>query len=173
MAGQRTRHARVGLVRGAVAGLVAGAVFIGFEMWFATSLGEPAQAPLEMISLVASTAGIEPRGLTPASTGWIIHGLLSAGFGATFSFFATHLRTSGQIITSGALYGLLLYALNFLVLVPVLFTQLSAANQPFNLLAHILFGIVLGWSLFGPRGWRAPRPALTDVPATRGPVRAV
>ena len=95
MAGQRTRHARVGLVRGAVAGLVAGAVFIGFEMWFATSLGEPAQAPLEMISLVASTAGIEPRGLTPASTGWIIHGLLSAGFGATFSFFATYLRTSG------------------------------------------------------------------------------
>jgi uncharacterized membrane protein YagU involved in acid resistance len=73
----------------------------------------------------------------------LVHLVLSALIGAEFALAVPRLRTNGTVAVAGTAYGLLLYAVNFLVLAPLLFTTFQAANQPFEVFAHLVFSTLL------------------------------
>jgi hypothetical protein len=137
------------LLRGAVGGLIAGAAFIAATMWFASSLGDPADAPLMMIStLVQGEAAMEAGTASPA-LGLVVHAVLSAVFGVVFALIVPRLATNGTVALAGTVYGALLYVVNFLVIAPLAFPIFETANQPFELVVHVLFGTLLSLAFFG------------------------
>lgn len=140
----RERLGRNGLLlRGAVGGLVAGAVFIGVTMWFASSQGQPAEAPLRLISTIVLGDNALPNGETNVAVGMVVHVILSIVFGLVFAALVAPLRSDGWIACAGLIYGVLLYVVNFQILSRVFFTSFQMANQPFELFAHMVFGAVL------------------------------
>jgi uncharacterized membrane protein YagU involved in acid resistance len=137
------------ILRGAIGGLVAGGVFIAATMWFASSLGDPADAPLMMIStLVQGEAAMEAGTASPA-LGLLVHAVLSAAFGLVFGLIAPWFGTNGTVALVGTVYGALLYVVNFLVIVPLAFPIFEMANQPFELVVHVVFGTLLSLAFFG------------------------
>jgi len=147
------------LVRGAVGGLVAGAAFIAVTMWFATSVGDPARGPLRMISTIVLGDDAMASGDADVTIGIVVHAVLSAGFGVLFAFVAPVFRTNGTIAVAGSVYGGLLYLVNFKVLSPAAFETFEMANQPFEVVVHILYGTILVW-FFYSSGARSHEPLL-------------
>ncbi len=135
------------LVRGAVAGIGAGIVFVAITMWFADSMGDPARMPLHMIATVVQGDDAMMQGDTNATVGAIVHVVISAGYGVAFAFVLPWLRTNAMIAAAATVYGALLYVVNFEILAPWLFTTLDMANKPFELSVHIVFGALLGLGL--------------------------
>ena len=137
------------LVRGAVGGLLAGLVFIFITRWFASSVGDPSDGPLMMISTLLKGDGSMAAGTASASLGWGIHFGLSAAFGIVFALMAPFFRTNGTVAIAGVLYGGLLYLVNFKILAPIAFPIFKLANQPFEVVVHIVFGFLLALAFFG------------------------
>jgi hypothetical protein len=69
--------------------------------------------------------------------------------------------TNGTVAVAGTAYGLLLYVVNFLVLTPLVFTTFRMAKQPFEVVAHLVFGTLLSFVFFGS-GVRRGEPVLAD-----------
>jgi uncharacterized membrane protein YagU involved in acid resistance len=138
------------LARGAVGGVVSGAVFIAVTMWFATTMpGGKAEMPLRMISTIVKGSDAMKEGTTSAGLGLVVHVILSALFGVVFALAVPYLRTNGTVALAGTIYGGLLYVVNFLVLAPLFFTVFKTANKPFELFAHLVFGTVLSLAFYG------------------------
>jgi hypothetical protein len=147
------------LVRGAVGGVAAGIVFGAVTMWFADSTGGKAEMPLRMISTLVKGDQAMAAGATSPTLGVVVHVVLSALFGMVFALAVPRFRTNGTVALAGTAYGLLLYVLNFLVLTPLAFTTFRMANQPFEVLAHLVFGTLLSFAFFG-NGVRRGEPIL-------------
>jgi uncharacterized membrane protein YagU involved in acid resistance len=147
------------LLRGAAGGVLAGAVFAGVTMWFAHSTGAKANMPLAMMATIVQGDAALAAGTASPSVGVLVHLALSVLFGAVFTLAAPQLQTNGTVAVAGTLYGLLLYVLNFLVLAPLLFPTFQAANQPFEVFAHMVFGTLLSFAFFGS-GVRRGEPVL-------------
>ena len=147
------------LLRGAVGGVLAGVVFAGVTMWFAHSTGGKADMPLAMMATIVQGDAAMAAGTASPTVGVLVHLALSALFGAVFALAVPRLRTNGTVAVAGTAYGLLLYLVNFLVLTPLLFTTFQAANQPFELFAHLVFGTLLSFAFFGT-GARRSEPVL-------------
>jgi ABC-type uncharacterized transport system permease subunit len=96
--------------------------------WFAHSTGGKADMPLAMMATIVQG----DAGTASPTVGVLVHLVLSALIGAVFALVVPRLRTNGTVAVAGTAYGLLLYAVNFLVLAPLLFTTFQAANQPFE-----------------------------------------
>lgn len=144
-----TRRSLAGdLVRGAVGGLIAGILFAVATMWFVTSLGMPARTPLLMISTIVLGDDAMVTGDANSTIGLIVHLVLSAGFGVVFALAARRLRTNGAVALAGLAYGGLLYLVNFQILARVAFETFRMANQPFEVVVHLVFGAVLALALF-------------------------
>lgn len=138
------------LIRGAVGGVVSGAVFVGVTMWFATTMPDgKAEMPLRMMSTVVKGADAMKEGTTSPGLGLVVHLVLSALFGVVFAVAVPYLRTNGTLALAGTVYGALLYVVNFLILAPLFFTVFEDANQPFELLVHIVFGTLLSLAFYG------------------------
>ncbi|MEO3784087.1 hypothetical protein ABGB12_12195 [Actinocorallia sp. B10E7] len=138
------------LIRGAVGGIASGMVFAGATMWFATTMPDgKAEMPLRMISTIVKGAQSMQEGTTSVPLGLVVHMILSVAFGVGFALLVPYLRTNGTVALAGTLYGAALYVVNFLVLAPVVFTVFQDANQPFELLAHIVFGTLLSFFFYG------------------------
>ncbi|MGH2751835.1 MAG: hypothetical protein ACRDK3_13330 [Actinomycetota bacterium] len=137
------------LARGAIGGLVAGLIFMGATMWFSSSVGNPSDGPLMMISTILKGDGAMSAGTASAELGWIVHSVLSVGFGIAFSLLAPLFRTNGTIAIAGAAFGALLYLLNFQVISPIALPIFSMANQPFEAAIHVVFGLLLSLVFFG------------------------
>ena len=146
----------VWLARGALGGLAAGAAFIAVTMWFATSVGDPAKGPLLMISTIVKGDAAMANGTASAGVGLAVHAALSALFGVAFAVLASRLRTNGALAVTGTAYGAALYLLNFKVFAPAAFPVLEMANQPFELVVHVVFGTLLSLALFRPAGHGQP-----------------
>jgi len=116
---RRTRQAGALATRGIVGGVVSGAGFLAVTMWFATSIGDPAKAPLLMMSTILEGDEAMMTGAASTATGLAVHLVLSAFFGLVFAVVASRMRTNGGIALAGTAYGALLYLLNFKVLAPV------------------------------------------------------
>jgi hypothetical protein len=145
----RTEDLSKRVLRGAIGGLVAGGAFIAATMWFASSLGDPADAPLMMIAtLVQGEAAMEAGTASPA-LGLLVHAVLSAVFGVVFALIAPRFGTNGTVALAGTVYGALLYVVNFLVIAPLAFPIFEMANQPFELVVHVVFGTLLSLAFFG------------------------
>jgi uncharacterized membrane protein YagU involved in acid resistance len=138
----------VWLVRGALGGIAAGGAFLTLTMWFATSVGDPAKAPLLMISTIVKGDDAMMNGSASLSVGLAVHVGLSAVFGLVFAALAKRVKTNGALAIAGALYGAALYLLNFKVLTPLAFPVFKMANQPFELVVHLVFGSLLSFAHF-------------------------
>jgi len=137
------------VVRGAVGGVVSGAVFIVATMWYVASTGGPAVMPLRMISTVVLGDAAMGKGTTSPALGAIVHIVLSAAFGVAFGLVVPWLRTNATVALAGTVYGLVLYLVNFQVLARLFFTTFKMANQPFEVVVHVVFGTLLSFVFFG------------------------
>lgn len=131
------------VARGVVGGVVAGALFIAVTMWFADSTGGEAKGPLMMISTIVLGKTAMADGTASVGIGAIVHFALSALFGALFALVAPRFRTNGTLLIAGTAYGALLYVVNFLIFARTLFPVLKMANQPFEVVVHLVFGTLL------------------------------
>lgn len=136
------------LGRGALGGIAAGGAFLAATMWFATSVGDPAKGPLLMISTVLKGDEAMMNGEASVGVGLAVHVGLSALFGLVFAVLASRMRTNGSLAMAGTLYGAGLYVVNFKVLAPLAFPVFKMANQPFELVVHVVFGTLLSLALF-------------------------
>jgi hypothetical protein len=136
------------LLRGALGGIAAGALFLALTMWFATSVGDPAKGPLLMISTILKGDDAMMNGTASVHVGLAVHVGLSALFGVAFAALAARLRTNGAVAVAGIVYGAALYVVNFKILTPAAFPVFKMANQPFELVVHVVFGTLLSLALF-------------------------
>ncbi|MDP9386485.1 MAG: hypothetical protein M3Q48_00800 [Actinomycetota bacterium] len=148
------------LVRGAVAGALSGAAFIAVTMWFATTVGDPAKGPLMMISTIAKGDAAMAAGTADPTVGVLVHLVLSVVFGMLFGLIAPMLRTNAAVALAGTAYGALLYLVNFKLIAPLLFPIFGMANQPFELVVHIVFGVLVSFFFFST-GVRRSEPLLS------------
>jgi uncharacterized membrane protein YagU involved in acid resistance len=167
-ASDRNRVLILGAVNGAVGGAVAGGVFLVLNMWFATSMSEPAKMPLLMMSTLLQGNDAIKDGSAIVGVGLLVHAVLSIGFGVGFSVVASRLRTNGSLAVAGTLFGVALYLVNFKIFAPAIFKVFEDANQPFELVTHVVFGVVLSLAFFSSGSRRGePVVAIRD----REPVR--
>src|SRR6266705_474334 len=147
------------LVRGVVGGVLSGLVFAAVTIWFTSSTGGKSDMPLRMISTIVLGDDAMMKGTTSPGVGWLVHLVLSAGFGVVFALLVPWLRSNAVIAVAGTAYGALLFVLNFLILDQLFFTTFKAANKPFELLAHLVFGTLLAFA-FLRAGVAGERPAV-------------
>jgi hypothetical protein len=145
------------VVRGVVGGELAGAVFALLTVWFTTSLDMGRDMALLMMSTVASGQNSIDDGTASVALGVGVHLFLSALFGVIFSLAVPRMRTNGTLLLSAGVYGLVVYLVNFRLLSPVFFPVFQDANQPFEVLVHLVYGQVLA-VIFLSRGVRAREP---------------
>ncbi|MDZ7734601.1 MAG: hypothetical protein U5R31_17315 [Acidimicrobiia bacterium] len=131
------------VVRGVLGGEVAGTVFALVTMWFSTTLEMESDTALLMMSTVASGQNSIENGTANVVTGVGVHLVLSALFGVIFSLLVPRMRTNGTLLLSAGAYGLAIYIVNFRLLSPVFFPVFQDANQPFEILIHLVYGLVL------------------------------
>ena len=144
---------------GAVMGIVAGMVFILFELIIAGITGPSAVMPLRAISAVVLGPGaLEPSVNVVAAViiGLIVHFVLAAIFGLIFGMIAWGIRSLtdgvGALVGAAAAYGLVLWIVNFYVIAPRTFPWFTEANPVVQFFAHTVFyGAVLGLLLVGAR----------------------
>ena len=156
------------LLRGAVGGTIAGLVFIGVTMWFADSMpeGNPGN-PLRLISSIVLGENAVMDGSADVTTGWVVHLVLSALFGAIFALAAPVFRTNGTIALAGGLYGLVLYLVNIVLIPEVWLQQFQAVNDPFELAIHLVFGHLLAVFFYSSGARRVePFVAIGSSPAS-------
>ncbi len=142
----RPTSVRAALLRGAVGGMAAGAVFAAVTMWFTASLGDPAKMPLLMIAAMVQGQDALTSGTANPILGAVVHMLLSAVFGMAFALLATRLHSNSAVAVAGVLYGTVLYLVNFLIVAPLLFPWFTKANQPFELAIHVVFGALVSFA---------------------------
>jgi hypothetical protein len=89
-------------------------------------------------------------------------------FGLAFSVVASRLRTNGSLALAGALFRVGLYLVNFKIFAPAVFHVFEDANQPFEFVTHVVFGVVLSLAFFSS-GTRRGEPvvAIGDLESAR------
>lgn len=143
------------MTRGAVAGLIAGLVFLVLELVLVPlALGGPLWGPPRMMAAIAMGDGVLPPPATfdagVVLVGMLVHFALSAVLGVIFAWLAKASGLSGgMLLLAGAVFGLLVYIVNFYGLTAI-FPWFAMARNWVTILAHIVFGLVLAWSLRRP-----------------------
>ncbi|WP_026533785.1 hypothetical protein [Arthrobacter sp. H14] len=135
-------------LRGAMGGIFGGAVFIGVTMWFAATQGNPPAAPFGLISSIVLGADSLTAGAASVPLGVLIHTINSLIFGIILGLIAARLPSNISIAVAGLVYGLLLYLMNFQLIGRFIFPQFQMPNQPFEVLAHLVFGALAVLFLF-------------------------
>lgn len=136
------------LTRGAVSGFVAGWAFIGINMWFANTQGQPLTAPFDLISSILLGRDALAAGETSVALGMVVHSVLSVGFGVVLAVLSPLVRTNGTMAAFGAVYGIGLFVLNFIVLAQTVLPQFTNPNLPLEFAAHVVFGVLLSLMFF-------------------------
>src|SRR5262249_17081132 len=90
----RSRAGLRGALSGALGGVVAGLVFLVLNMWFATSMEQPARMPLLMMSTILQGNDAVKSSSATVGVGVLVHVALSIAFGVAFSVVAGRLRTN-------------------------------------------------------------------------------
>lgn len=159
------------LTAGAFFGMVAGVVFILFEMVVDSIRGGEFWMPLRMIGgIPIGEEAMEPGYSLGAAVGAgaAVHMGLSALFGATFAAFAWMLRGRAAIVAAASAFGLALWLVNFYAIAPIAFPWFENADPLVQFVAHtFFFGTTLGLLLTSVR-----RPELRfDEPTADEPLR--
>ena len=132
------------LARGALAGLVAGIVFAMLTMLWTAVNGPGAMAAFQMIASLPY-GGDAPQPLTAGTVvlGGAIHLALSVVYGIVFALLLPRRVSRPVAYAAGAAFGLALYVVNFLILAPLAFEVFQMAHQGFEVVVHVLFGLLL------------------------------
>jgi CPA1 family monovalent cation:H+ antiporter len=133
----------------AIAGVIAGIVFLALEMTLVSLLQNNSPwAPVRMIAAIGmSSAALPPPAgfaVDVALVAFIIHFTLSLVYAWALTPLIEHRRLiSGTLL--GALFGLVLYLVNF-YLFTALFPWFAEARTSVTIVAHLIFGAVLASS---------------------------
>ncbi|ANU07817.1 hypothetical protein [Paraurantiacibacter namhicola] len=150
---------QAGFKTGAMAGLVAGAIFLAVELVMVPLvLGGALWGPPRMMAAIAMGDGVLPPPATFDAgivlVGMLVHFALSAVLGVVFAAMAKAMNLSGtKAIVAGAVFGLLVYLVNFYGLTAV-FPWFEMARNWVTIFAHLVFGGVLGWYYRSPAAAR-------------------
>lgn len=142
--------------KGALAGIVAGIVFVALEMIAVGVImgGSPWGPPRMMAAIVLGKGALPPPATFDAGivfVGMVVHFALSAIFGVIFAFAANRMcKGTLHATIAGAIFGLAIYVVDFYGLTTV-FPWFEMARTPVTVTTHIIFGGVLGWLYWG---WR-------------------
>lgn len=137
-----------GLKAGALAGLIAGAVFMMMEMGLVAMAGESPWGPPRMIAAIVMGEGVLPPPATfdlmILMAAMAVHLMLSIVIGVVFALVA---RRFGLVmaVVAGAVVGLGLYVVNFYGFTAI-FPWFAMARNMISIVSHIAFGVVLGLS---------------------------
>ncbi len=146
-------ESRLAIRHGVVGGFIAGIFFLLGEFFISVVMGNELLEPLRYIgSMVLGTQALQETYplLVAAGVGFVIHMLLSMLYGVIFFIVLTPLRqlndSAPGFLLYGMIYGLSLWILNFLLIAPVLFPQLTDLNPFWNLFfVHtFLYGLAVG-----------------------------
>lgn len=132
------------------AGLIAGAAFIVLEMvmvWL--FLGQGFWGPPRMVAAMVLGRGVLPPPATfdfgIVVTGMVAHFGLSIIFAFILSVSFRNMKP-GEAIAAGALFGLVVYLIDFYPIAEAFFPWFAGARNWVTVVSHIVFGIVLALS---------------------------
>ncbi|QDG53878.1 hypothetical protein FIV42_24980 [Persicimonas caeni] len=138
---------RIDMKAATIAGLVAGVVFLLFEMALTPAIGGWFWGPPHMMSMFAY--GADPMPFTPGNfelgvflVGVTTHLILSVVFTVALAVLVRR-QSTALAAAIGAGYGFLLYIVNFYFFTAV-FEWFIAARSVVNWAAHVLFGLIAG-----------------------------
>ena len=126
-----TRSPISSIISGAIAGLGGGIVF-GMLM-----------AMMGMLPMIAMLVGSES-----AAVGFMVHMVISAGFGAVYGLVASRLSpTWGTAVIAGAIAGVVFWIVGALVMMPLMLGMSDMVlkigqTQMLSLMGHLMYGIV-------------------------------
>lgn len=133
------------------AGIIAGAVFLGLEMlmvWLVQ--GQSPWAPPRMMAAMLMGKEILPPpadfSFVAVAVAMMIHFPLSVIYGLVLGW-AVHRLDMTAAVLAGAAFGLVaVYLVNFYLVAPMLFPWFVEARNWVSVVAHVIFGAVLGGS---------------------------
>ena len=149
------------MTAGVIAGLIAGVVF-GLIMQFST-MPDPGGGEVSSMLMVARVVRSES-----IAVGWLYHLFNSAVIGGLFGWlFSGKVQSAGSGAFWGALWGVVWWILGGLILMPVLlgmraFESLRTSGMSSvawgSLVGHLVFGVILGFTMFRLAAAGRPRP---------------
>ena len=129
-----------------IAGILAGVVFVLFNMWLASHYLGNANLPLQLSAAVVLGPSVLPPavglGGSVYAAGFIVHMLLAIAFACLVAF-CLHRWGILVGIVGGALFGLALYAINYYSVADA-FPWLSPLRGWIMALSHVIFGAIAG-----------------------------
>jgi hypothetical protein len=134
------------LIRGILAGFLAGVAFMALNSWFDTTMGKPPLAPFMAVASLAQGPAAAMQHTATIWYGMAIHSVLSALFGVIFVVAIQIVRLgNASVALAGFVYGGLIYAIDFQIFARFVpqFHALTMTNQPLELAVHLVFGSLL------------------------------
>ncbi len=134
------------------AGLIAGVVFMMMEMILvAVAGGGSPWGPPRMIAAMVMGEQVLPPPATfdtgVFTVAMMVHFVLSIVLAFIFAWVASRWRMSlGMALLVGAVFGLLVYLINFYPVAAALFPWFAMGRNWITIISHIAFGLVLAWS---------------------------
>lgn len=155
---------RLDLKAAASAGVIAGVVFMMLEMALVGTIGgqSPWGPPRMIAAMVVGEGALPPpatfdMGLMMVAM--VIHLVLSVLLGVVLGWIISHWRMSfTTAVATGAIFGLIVYFVNFYGMTAI-FPWFAMARGAISIVAHVAFGVVLGWAyhaIASPRSARMP-----------------
>jgi uncharacterized membrane protein YagU involved in acid resistance len=131
-----------------IAGIVAGAIFMILEMILVPLVGGGSPwGPPRMIAAIGMGKEVLPPpgdfALMPVMVAMVIHFILSIIFAVILAFIIQRFSL-GLAILIGAIFGLLLYFINFYGFTAV-FPWFAMARNAVSIFSHIVFGAAAAW----------------------------
>lgn len=142
------------------AGLIAGLVFVMFEMVMVWLLmGQSPWGPPRMMAAMLLGRDVLPPpadfAMTPVMVAMAIHLPLSALYGLVIGWMV-HRMDMGLALLAGAAFGLIaVYFVNFYLVAPTFFPWFVEARNWISVLGHVMFGAVAAAAYVGLRKPRA------------------
>lgn len=130
-------------------GIIAGLAFMMLEMMMVPAfLGDSAWAPPRMIAAIIMGRDVLPPPATfnfgILMAAMVVHFPLSIFYTFVLSLFISN-RSTAAAITIGGIFGLALYLVNFYGFTAI-FPWFEMARNWVSIFAHIMFGIIAGYS---------------------------
>lgn len=137
------------------AGIIAGIVFMMAEMLMVmVFMGQSPWGPPRMISAMLMGQEVLPPPATfdlgIMMTAMMIHFPLAIVQGLIFGWIV-HRMGSTSALLIGAVFGLAVYFVDFYLIAPVVFPWFTTAQNWVSLVAHLIYGLVLGAAYAGMR----------------------
>jgi uncharacterized membrane protein YagU involved in acid resistance len=151
--------------RAAAAGLIGTGVMTALLL-VEPSVGLP---KIAMGQVLSTTLGLASAHLaTGATLGWLLHFIIGMVLALVYAGYFDR-RLPGAPLTRGLLYGALVFVVAQLVFMPLVGAGVFSRGDPEllagSLLAHLVYGGLIGWIYAGP----APRRDLINSPTSVPP----